>query len=302
MRRRGGDTAGFTLIEILVVVAIFAVLSSLAYGGLNAVLEQRQRTGLLMERLHEIQYAFRVISLDLYQINPRSIRDEIGDGRYPAFVADERSEYLLEFTRAGWSNPRGTPRSTLQRVAYRFEEDKLVRQYWQVLDRTLANTPVEGELIEGVEEITLRFMDYSREWHETWPPSRNSAGGDFRPLAIEVTLVLEDWGSHYPARRGDRMKNRQRQLGVALITAVLIMTLATIAATQLVAENGLSIRRTSNLLAMDQAMLYSLGAESWVIEILKQDGRESDIDYLGEIWATPLPPLEVEGGVIPGVH
>ena len=91
-----------------------------------------------------------------------------------------------------------------------------------------------------------------------------------------------------------------RQAGVALITALLIMALATIAATQLVAENGLSIRRTSNLLAMDQAMLYALGAEAWVTEILEQDMRESEIDYLGEVWATPLPPLEVEGGVIQG--
>lgn len=96
------------------------------------------------------------------------------------------------------------------------------------------------------------------------------------------------------------MTVRSLQAGVALITAMLIMALATIAATQLVAESSLSIRRTGNLLAMDQAMLYALGAESWVIEILEQDGRESEIDYLGEVWATPLPPLEVEGGVIQG--
>lgn len=96
------------------------------------------------------------------------------------------------------------------------------------------------------------------------------------------------------------MTIRPLQTGVALITAMLIMALATIAATQLVAENGLSIRRTSNLIAMDQAMLYALGAESWVIEILEQDARESEIDYLGEVWAIPLPPLEVEGGVIQG--
>lgn len=96
------------------------------------------------------------------------------------------------------------------------------------------------------------------------------------------------------------MKAATRQRGVALITAMLIVAVATIAAAQLLSENGLNIRRTSNLLALDQAFLYSVGAEAWVMEILKQDAQESDIDYLGEVWAIPLPPLEIEGGVIQG--
>lgn len=198
LRRR---ISGFTLLEVLVVVAVFAVLGVMAFGGLNAVMRQREQTGQVLERLREIQHAIRVMTVDIYQITPRPIREEIGDTRQPAVLAEPRSEYLLQLTRAGWSNPRGLPRSTLQRVAYRLEEDKLLRQHWQVLDRTLANIPIETELLTGVEEIAIRFMDNTREWHDSWPPGVGAGGGVAlmqRPVAIEITVQLKDWG---PIRR-----------------------------------------------------------------------------------------------------
>jgi len=60
------------------------------------------------------------------------------------------------------------------------------------------------------------------------------------------------------------------------------------------------VRRTGNLIAGDQAYLYTLAAESWSQRILKEDRKDNEIDHLGENWAIELPPLPVEGGYIKG--
>ena len=77
----------------------------------------------------------------------------------PAVVAGEGIEYKVEFTRAGWTNTAGLARPTLQRVAYRLDQDGLWRDYWPVLDRTQASEPVRIKLLGGVRAVTFRFMD-----------------------------------------------------------------------------------------------------------------------------------------------
>lgn len=96
------------------------------------------------------------------------------------------------------------------------------------------------------------------------------------------------------------MRNGRRDRGVALITAMLISAIATMVAANLAWDNALDVRRTMVLLARDQAMQVALGAESWVISILHQDQDESDTDHLGEIWASELPGLPIDGGEVFG--
>jgi general secretion pathway protein K len=93
---------------------------------------------------------------------------------------------------------------------------------------------------------------------------------------------------------------RKSDRGVALITAMLISALATIVAANLAWDSALHVRRTTIILNHDQAMQVALGAESWVIGILHQDKEDSQTDHLGEIWATDLPGLPVEGGEVFG--
>ena len=80
----------------------------------------------------------------------------------------------------------------------------------------------------------------------------------------------------------------RRDRGVALITAMLISAIATMVATNLAWDNALDVRRTLVNLGRDQAVQVALGAESWVISILRQDGGDSATDHLGEIWASEL--------------
>jgi general secretion pathway protein K len=88
--------------------------------------------------------------------------------------------------------------------------------------------------------------------------------------------------------------------GVALITAVLVTAIIVIAAVGMAAEQQLELRRTSNIIEGDRAYLFALGVESWAAQILTQDRQNSQIDYLGQDWATVLPPITVEGAVIIG--
>ncbi len=93
---------------------------------------------------------------------------------------------------------------------------------------------------------------------------------------------------------------RKSQRGVAVLTAMLVVTLGTMIAVNLMWIASLDQRRTGAALAGDQALLYLQGAEAWAGDILRQDQIDSPSDHLGEIWAVELAPLPVEGGMISG--
>ncbi len=91
-----------------------------------------------------------------------------------------------------------------------------------------------------------------------------------------------------------------KQQGVAIITALLIVTIATTVSITISTRLQLDVRRTSNLIAQDQAQFYMLAAEEWSQRILRQDKKDSEHDSLDETWAIELPPLPVDGGSIQG--
>ena len=196
MRTHSQKVHAFTLIEVLVSLAIFAILAALAYGALSQTLDSAELLNDRMDRLQAIQRTMRLLSEDLQQLSPRPIRDELGDGFGPALDTGFQSGFALELTHGGWSNPIVLPRSTLQRSAYRIEEDELIRYHWMVLDRTLANEPRSVALLDGVESILFRFLEANGEWTEQWPPSNRpgALGARQRPRAVEIILTLTGEG------------------------------------------------------------------------------------------------------------
>ena len=97
-----------------------------------------------------------------------------------------------------------------------------------------------------------------------------------------------------------RRRTPGRQRGIALITAVLMVALATMLAVGVVYRGVLDQRRTATMFAMDQAWEIALGAEAWAADFLQRDLQQSQGDNLSETWAQPLPPLPVEGGSVAG--
>lgn len=185
---------GFTLLELLVAIAVFAVVALLSYGGLATVLDAREETEVNAERLRALQQTMLMLQRDLDQTAPRGIRDEYGD-QQPAMHGGPD---WIEFTRSGWSNPADQQRSQLQRVAYALREHNLVRAHWQVLDRAQDSAPFEAPLLAQTRTLRLRFLGANGEWQDTWPPP---TPGDapmaqaLLPRAIELELELEHWGS-----------------------------------------------------------------------------------------------------------
>ena len=187
---------GFTLIEVLVAMAIFAVLAAFCYGTLSQTLLSAEILNNRMDRLQALQRTIRMLTDDLQQLAPRPIRDELGDNLRPALDTGFQSGFALELTRGGWSNPVVLPRSTLQRVGYRIEEEELVRYHWYALDRTLNSDPVSLSLLGGVEAIEFRFLVGEEEFSDQWPPPDRAPEASVRerPRGVEVTLLLADEG------------------------------------------------------------------------------------------------------------
>lgn len=93
---------------------------------------------------------------------------------------------------------------------------------------------------------------------------------------------------------------RRRQRGIALVTAIFVVALATIAAVALFESSSIAIRRAVNLQESEAAWWFASGIESWVKSILKEDAKLNDIDGLGDIWAQPVDFLPVDNGTIRG--
>jgi general secretion pathway protein J len=188
--------AGFTLVELLVALAIVAVVGVMALAGLSQVIDQQGIARERAQRWQEIQLAMRIVVQDLAQLHPRATREDVGETYQPSILAEPGAQFAMEFSRGGWANPASFPRGTVLRVAYDWEDDKLVRFNWAVMDRTLATIPLRNELLEGVTALEIRFLDAGGQWHTEWPPLQLNGPQRYvaRPRAVEVALELEDLG------------------------------------------------------------------------------------------------------------
>jgi len=193
---RRSQRNGFTLIEVLVALAVFGVLSLLAYMSLGQTLSNADMLSERMDRLQSIQRTISYLSTELLQAAPRSVRVELGNAPIPALQSSFASEFALQLTHGGWPNSAGVPRSTMQRTAYRIEEDELIRYHWTVLDRTVNSTPLTTVLLEEIESLTFRFLTVTGDWVDQWPPqvAQGVASLSSLPRAVEIVVALADEG------------------------------------------------------------------------------------------------------------
>ncbi|MBU0484744.1 MAG: type II secretion system minor pseudopilin GspJ [Proteobacteria bacterium] len=189
---------GFTLLELLVAMSIFSVMSVMAYSGLATMIVSREHMMGEAEKLQAIQRVFTLISYDFRQVLDRPVRDEFGQDLGAMLGTFDLEIAAVEFTRSGWRNPTGAKRSSMQRVAYELENDKLIRKSWPVLDRAYDSKPFSTVLLSGVERLEIRYFNAYDQVTNVWPPASGSLAGSFGslalPKAVEIAVDLKDWG------------------------------------------------------------------------------------------------------------
>jgi general secretion pathway protein J len=208
MYRSRQTSTGFTLIEVLIALAITAFVATIAYASLSTVMTGVEATRATTDRTYEINRAWMIISRDLRQFIARPIRDEFGELE-PALQGGNAARFPLSFTRSGWHNPNNRLRSNLQRVNYRLEDDELWRDSYSVLDRAGDTEPQSVKLLDDVELLELTFLATlgaatsvgegvtldTRDWAENWVVDTSSPGAELAPpVALELRLTLADWG------------------------------------------------------------------------------------------------------------
>ena len=189
-------SSGFTLIEVLVAMAITAFVALLSYNGLSAAINAAEAHQQQADDLANIQLPITVLERDIRHAVGRPIKDEYGDD-IAALSGGELEDYQLILTRSGWQNPRGLPRGELQRVRYQLEGETLWRESWSVLDRVSEEeSQRRTKLLEQVEVFSLRFLQRDTssdsalggEWQDSWDDPTAL------PIAIEINLELTDFG------------------------------------------------------------------------------------------------------------
>ena len=174
-----GKVCGVTLLELLITMALLALVATLGYGGLLQVQRVNARVATTLSDIQRLQFAFSVCERDVSQAAPRSVLVGLA-GAAPMFIGGASS---FEFTRGGLANPAGARRSGLQRVAYGFELGQLFRSAWSVLDRPSADTVAKRRiLLPQVDKLELRYLNSDGRWLTSWTDTLTL------PRAVEVNI------------------------------------------------------------------------------------------------------------------
>jgi general secretion pathway protein J len=178
---------GFTLLEVLVAVIIFALLGMAAYSGLDAVLKARARLDDENRQWRAVALFWNRLGHDLSAFVERPARLR-GSAPQAAFLGEATAvgefSAQLELTRLGAADAGETPP---ERVAYRLHNGKVEWLHWPVLDSGPRATPDVAVLLERVAALDFTYRDSAGVWNLRWPAAATSG----HPTAVKVVLKLE---------------------------------------------------------------------------------------------------------------
>ena len=182
---------GFALFELLVAVAIFAIMGVIAYRSLAAVTSTRAAIAAEAARLGDAQFAIALLERDLRQAAVRPVRDGFGQPQ-PAL---QGTRGRVELTAWAFASPSAEPRAQLARVLYERGDDGLARAAYATLDRAPNSASSRRVLAAGVESLRLRYLAEGSQWRDDWPPQPQRENAERLPRAVEVSIDVEGLGT-----------------------------------------------------------------------------------------------------------
>lgn len=182
--RRGG----FTLVEVLIALAIFALIGGAGALVLSQAIDNRFAIKAASDRIADLQRARALLRADIGQAVGRRTRTPTGRPiPQPMIAGGASGEPLLVLTRSGWSNPGDDARPSLQRVEYRLVEDRLERRASRFLDGARPGPP--QVLYRGVRAARAAFI---RDGAES--PAYLVTPDRPLPDAVRLALTLDGYG------------------------------------------------------------------------------------------------------------
>ena len=187
---------GFTLIEVLIALGIFGILSAAAVGIIRIATNAQEQAEEVAGSLAGIERMRAIVRADLLQVVARPfgepdqtglIGPAVGGRTAERLIGTENPEerVLFAFVRDGWSNPGyRLPRASLQQVTYLTDGERLVRRVRPFID-AVPDTPYRDEiLIAGVSDIRLTFAGPTG-WIDDLPA--DAALANLRAIRLEMT-------------------------------------------------------------------------------------------------------------------
>ena len=182
------SASGFTLIEILVALVIFAAMAAITWGALGQIARARSALAAEQDRFAQVVVAMTDLERDLRQAIARPLRGNYGE-QVPALLGfGDR----IELSRLGYANPRAEPRSNIERVLYALDDSSLRRGRYAVLDRAAGSVPEWRDLLSRVSLLRLRYLADDGTWRDQWPP--RDVPLQTLPRAVELRMELDDFG------------------------------------------------------------------------------------------------------------
>jgi len=182
---------GLTLIELLVAVAIFAVLSGMAYRALTVVLDSRARIEQENRKWRDVASFFARFEQDVATVAPRPIHDA-RNGLMPAFVGNptntDANQGTLMLTRTAVAAEPGAV-DPPRRLGYRLRGGVVELLTWNALDQSPRDEPRVVAMLHDVREMGLRYLDRRGQWQTAWPPAGGAPDAAI-PTGVEIQLTL----------------------------------------------------------------------------------------------------------------